>query len=270
MDAENLSPARFYRGRAHGQYASQNRSRSRSRPGRPAGDGGPTSPGDCGQPLAPCPRITTGTSTAFSTPPTGAESNLYLLDKTVAAEQVDEDHWTVTVTFWAISRPGTTGDGYFHTVATTGYSTAVLDYAHTPDGWKFTGFVLGRPRSGGRYSLYHQLLSGLGHRRLSGLLGLKLACYLITPTAPRRRGSLRSIGLAFWSGRRHPACPGFCWTAPLPGSRTAPSEVDVIVRSRIPPLGGSTETGRTLRHSGRSAPGDSGRAGGAGQNPDCL
>uniref|UniRef100_UPI00307D19E2 hypothetical protein n=1 Tax=Dysosmobacter welbionis TaxID=2093857 RepID=UPI00307D19E2 len=68
-------------------------------------------------------------------------SNLYLLDKTVAAEQVDEDHWTVTVTFWAdFEGRELQGDGYFHTVSTTGYSTAVLDYAHTPDGWKFTGF----------------------------------------------------------------------------------------------------------------------------------
>ena len=71
----------------------------------------------------------------------GRGSNLYLLDKTVAAEQVDEDHWTVTVTFWAdFEGRELQGDGYFHTVATTGYSTAVLDYAHTPDGWKFTGF----------------------------------------------------------------------------------------------------------------------------------
>ena len=71
----------------------------------------------------------------------GRGSNLYLLDKTVAAEQVDEDHWTVTVTFWAdFEGRELQGDGYFHTVSTTGYSTAVLDYAHTPDGWKFTGF----------------------------------------------------------------------------------------------------------------------------------
>ena len=71
----------------------------------------------------------------------GRGSNLYLLDKTVAAEQVDEDHWTVTVTFWAdFEGRELQGDGYFHTVATTGYSTTVLDYAHTPDGWKFTGF----------------------------------------------------------------------------------------------------------------------------------
>ena len=58
------------------------------------------------------------------------QSNLYLLDKTVAAEQVDEDHWTVTVTFWAdFEGRELQGDGYFHTVSTTGYSTAVLDYA---------------------------------------------------------------------------------------------------------------------------------------------
>lgn len=65
----------------------------------------------------------------------GRGSNLYLLDKTVAAEQVDADHWTVTVTFyadsWAFEKPSTT----------VGYSQAVLDLEHTADGWKFTSFV---------------------------------------------------------------------------------------------------------------------------------
>ena len=71
----------------------------------------------------------------------GRGSNVYLLDKTAAAEQVDEDHWTVTVTFWAdFEDREPQADGYFHSVATTGYSTAVLDYENTPDGWKFTSF----------------------------------------------------------------------------------------------------------------------------------
>ena len=64
----------------------------------------------------------------------GRGSNLYLLDKTVAAEQVDADHWTVTVTFyadsWAFEKPSTT----------VGYSQAVLDLERTADGWKFTSF----------------------------------------------------------------------------------------------------------------------------------
>ena len=42
----------------------------------------------------------------------GRGSNVYLLDKTAAAEQADEDHWTVTVTFyadsWAFEKPSTT------------------------------------------------------------------------------------------------------------------------------------------------------------------
>ena len=65
----------------------------------------------------------------------GRGSNLYLLDKSVAAEQVDEDRWAVTVTFYADSyeweRPS----------ATVGYSRAVLDLERTAGGWKFTSFV---------------------------------------------------------------------------------------------------------------------------------
>lgn len=65
----------------------------------------------------------------------GRGSNVYLLDKAVTAEQVDADHWTVTVTFyadsWAFEKPSTT----------VGYSQAVLDLEHTADGWKFTSFV---------------------------------------------------------------------------------------------------------------------------------
>ncbi len=65
----------------------------------------------------------------------GRGSNVYLLDKTAAAEQVGEDHWTVTVTFyadsWAFEKPSTT----------IGYSQAVLDLERAEDGWKFTSFV---------------------------------------------------------------------------------------------------------------------------------
>ena len=65
----------------------------------------------------------------------GRGSNVYLLDKAAAAEQVDADHWTVTVTFyadsWASEEPSTT----------IGYSQAVLDLEHTADGWKFTSFA---------------------------------------------------------------------------------------------------------------------------------
>ena len=62
-------------------------------------------------------------------------TNIYLLDKTVTAEPVDESHWTVTLTFWADSwaweRPS----------ATVGYSQKVLDYERQADGqWRFTSF----------------------------------------------------------------------------------------------------------------------------------
>ena len=62
-------------------------------------------------------------------------SNIYLLGKAVTPEQVDENHWTVTVTFyadsWDFERPS----------AIVGYSQAVLDLERTADGWRFTSFV---------------------------------------------------------------------------------------------------------------------------------
>ncbi|WP_455580721.1 lipoprotein [Dysosmobacter sp.] len=68
-------------------------------------------------------------------------SNLCFLDKTVAAEQMDDCRWTVTLTFWADwSDQEIQADGHPHTVATTGYSQTVLDYEQTPEGWRFTSF----------------------------------------------------------------------------------------------------------------------------------
>ena len=90
----------------HGQHAFLDAGAGHHRlPGGPAGGGGDLLlPGDGGQPLCPVPGPLQGTSTASSTPPTAAGgSNVYLLDKTAAAEQVGEDHWTVTVTFYADS-----------------------------------------------------------------------------------------------------------------------------------------------------------------------
>lgn len=68
-------------------------------------------------------------------------TNMYLLDKTVTAEQAEDGHWTVTLTFWADSESREPQvDGNLHTVATAGYSQAVLDYEKTGDGWRFTSF----------------------------------------------------------------------------------------------------------------------------------
>ncbi len=72
--------------------------------------------------------------------------NLYLLDKTVSAEQVDEHHWAVTLTFWAdfvdhVQTPIPDTDGTTLTpVATVGYSQTTVDYEKTVDGWRFTNF----------------------------------------------------------------------------------------------------------------------------------
>ena len=62
-------------------------------------------------------------------------TNIYLLDKTVTAEPVDESHWTVTLTFWADSW------AWERHSATVGYSQKVLDYERQADGqWRFTSF----------------------------------------------------------------------------------------------------------------------------------
>ncbi len=62
-------------------------------------------------------------------------TNIYLLDKTVTAEPVDDSHWTVTLTFWADSW------AWEQPSATVGYSKRVLDYERQADGqWRFTSF----------------------------------------------------------------------------------------------------------------------------------
>ncbi|SFQ02905.1 hypothetical protein SAMN05216343_12128 [Oscillibacter sp. PC13] len=113
--------------------------------------------------------------------------NLYFLDKTAAAEQVDGNHWTVTITFWADFEdsvqtpiPGTT-DTTLTPVATTGYSKTVLDYEQTPEGWRFTNFC---PSDGLDLDAdtvftfdYEQAFSGtLSYQDYSDW---QLACYLI-------------------------------------------------------------------------------------------
>lgn len=76
----------------------------------------------------------------------GRGCNPYLLSKTAHANAVDDDHWTVTLTFWSeyqdsvsIPIPGTDHTTLVST-ATVGYSQSVLDYQRTEDGWRFTSF----------------------------------------------------------------------------------------------------------------------------------
>lgn len=61
-------------------------------------------------------------------------TNIYLLDKTVTAEQAEDGHWTVTITFYADSW------GWEKPSVTVGCSQAVLDYEQTAEGWRFTSF----------------------------------------------------------------------------------------------------------------------------------
>ena len=75
VDAENLSsPVSTVAELTDSALPWQPRSRSRSRPWQTCGRRrSPTSPRRLWTTSSPCPRITTRTSTAFSTPPTGAE-----------------------------------------------------------------------------------------------------------------------------------------------------------------------------------------------------
>lgn len=67
--------------------------------------------------------------------------NVYLLDKTLSARQVNASRWTVTITFWAdfVDHP-IQADGYPHTVTTVRYSQRTLDYEKADEGWRFTSF----------------------------------------------------------------------------------------------------------------------------------
>lgn len=65
---------------------------------------------------------------------------LYLMAKTVTAEPVSQDHWAVTLTFWADYTDRAEEDGWNRAVAVTGYSQSVLDYEKTESGWRFSTF----------------------------------------------------------------------------------------------------------------------------------
>ena len=62
---------------------------------------------------------------------------LYLMAKTVTAEPVSQEHWTVTLTFWA---DYTDREDQGAATAVTGYSRSVLDYEKTETGWRFSSF----------------------------------------------------------------------------------------------------------------------------------
>ena len=107
----------------------------------------------------------------------GRGSNLYLLDKAVTAEQVDADHWTVTVTFyadsWAFEEPS----------ATVGYSQAVLDLERTADDWKFTSFCPSDGLDLDAETVFQFTYTDEGFPASLGSLedcsDLKLACWLL-------------------------------------------------------------------------------------------
>ena len=112
--------------------------------------------------------------------------NLYLLSKTITAEQTAEDHWTVTLTFWAdftdsVQTPIPGTEDIFPTpVATTGYSQTVLDYQKTETGWRFTNFCSSDGLDLDADTVYtfdyEQALSDGSYRDYSDW---QLACYLI-------------------------------------------------------------------------------------------
>jgi hypothetical protein len=63
--------------------------------------------------------------------------NLYFQGKHVAAEQRDDSHWDVTITFYADFTDHSVPDA---PQVTIGYSQTVLDYEKTDAGWRFSTF----------------------------------------------------------------------------------------------------------------------------------
>ena len=106
----------------------------------------------------------------------GRGSNIYLLGKAVTPEQVDEDRWTVTVTFYADSW------GFERPSATTGYSQAVLDLERTEDVWKFTSFVPSDGLDLEAETVFSFAYTDEGFSEMSNsedCSDLKLACWLL-------------------------------------------------------------------------------------------
>lgn len=104
-------------------------------------------------------------------------SNLYLLDKTATAEPVDENHWTVTLTFYADSYE------WEQPSATVGYSQKTLDYIKTPDGWRFSSFCPSdaldeTAETVFRFS-YDAYASTMEQENMADWSALKLACWLL-------------------------------------------------------------------------------------------
>ncbi|WP_293008245.1 MULTISPECIES: hypothetical protein [unclassified Oscillibacter] len=103
-------------------------------------------------------------------------SNLYLLGKAARAEQTDENHWAVTVTFYA--------DSYEWEVplATVGYSQKTLDYIKTPDGWRFSTFCPSDALDETAKTVFHFSYgdpSTMEQENMADWPALKLACWLL-------------------------------------------------------------------------------------------
>lgn len=112
--------------------------------------------------------------------------NLYLLSKTATAEQVSDNHWSVTLTFWAdyadtvqTPIPGTEAS-HSTLTATAGYSQATLDYEKTDAGWRFTSFCSSDDLDLDADTVftfdYDEILSNRSYRDFSDW---QLVCYLI-------------------------------------------------------------------------------------------
>ncbi|WP_312279570.1 hypothetical protein [Oscillibacter sp.] len=103
-------------------------------------------------------------------------SSIYLKGKAARAEQTDENHWAVTVTFYA--------DSYEWEVplATVGYSQKTLDYIKTPDGWRFSTFCPSDALDETAKTVFrfsYGDLSTMEQENMADWPALKLACWLL-------------------------------------------------------------------------------------------
>ncbi|WP_294855562.1 hypothetical protein [uncultured Oscillibacter sp.] len=103
-------------------------------------------------------------------------SSIYLKGKAARAEQTDENHWAVTVTFYA--------DSYEWEVplATVGYSQKTLDYIKTPDGWRFSTFCPSDALDETAKTVFHFSYgapSTMEQENAQNWSSLKLACWLL-------------------------------------------------------------------------------------------
>ena len=105
-------------------------------------------------------------------------TDIYLQGKRVTAAQRDDDHWDVTVTFYAGYTDNTTPGA---PQVTIGYSQTVLDYEKTDAGWRFATFCPSDNLDETADTVYTFTYDGdtLAHTDFDKYGDFELCCYLL-------------------------------------------------------------------------------------------